>query len=71
VNHPTDQRCGNCLYWEQSEDTTSEGECHRRAPRPTASEEAVGLKVWWPETLSVEWCGEWAPAAQLQGKVEG
>jgi hypothetical protein len=73
VNHPKEQRCGNCLYWNRDDDGP-EGECRRRAPLPTVEDAPDGfVKAWWPDTLSSEWCGEWAPAAvpQVYGTPKG
>jgi hypothetical protein len=42
-----EQRCGNCLYYWRPE-------CRRRSPD----------WQWggsWPQPMSTDWCGEWAP----------
>jgi hypothetical protein len=77
VNHPTDQRCGNCLYFIAGvgEDPPNTGACRRNAP-PVLVERKYGLDPsgWaWPMVGESKWCGEWAPAAvpQVYGTPKG
>jgi hypothetical protein len=72
VNHPKEQCCQNCLFWE-GQPTAEVGECHRRAPTPRmislVSTTPQGERYYgavWPDTEFDEWCGEWAPAAVPQ-----
>ena len=60
-----DKFCHNCRFWERDEDSAFNGECHRRAPRPSNSvidsdDGAEGKIAVWPITLNIEWCGEWS-----------
>jgi hypothetical protein len=77
VNHPTEQRCETCLYWQwigpPTDGEQQDGECRRNAPVGYLEHHDTDhyRVAWWPLTLAGEWCGEWAPAALRQGKVEG
>lgn len=52
-----EQACGNCRHWLRVGDTQGgDGECHRHAPRPSASPKG---EVHWPLTYGDEFCGEW------------
>ncbi|MHC4237143.1 MAG: hypothetical protein ACYSOF_09375 [Planctomycetota bacterium] len=56
--------CGNCVYYEQKEE--SSGECRRYAPHPNSAAyvpkvEAVGqikFDIHWPKVYTSAWCGQ-------------
>ena len=56
--------CGNCVYYEQKEDTY--GECRRYAPHPNSAAyvpktESVGqikFDIHWPKIYASGWCGQ-------------
>jgi len=53
--------CGNCRYWvrssEQRRRQRDSGSCRRFPPTPLNNKFAPNA---WPETASMDWCGEWA-----------
>ena len=55
-----ERTCGNCRYWENPS-LVSRGECHAHPPQIVEIIQEVQT-VAWPETLSSDWCGQWARA---------
>jgi hypothetical protein len=56
------ETCMHCRFWDRGYysalgvDEDSKGNCRR--PAPTADQYGRGQ---WPETMAVDWCGEWEP----------
>ena len=64
-NAPPGQRCQNCLYWQQGQGTSS-GMCRRNAPQAFYDDKKrENLRLYWPVSLSSDWCGAWATAAAV------
>lgn len=53
---PDDRRCPSCRFWDKGGVHGSDmGQCRRYAPRPNPNTDCL----FWIETESTDWCGEW------------
>lgn len=62
---PVVPRCDDCACWTLRYGTPSgryTGDCRRMAPLPE-DRQPLG-PVWWPQTRSDDWCGEFSPRAR-------
>ena len=46
--------CKHCEYWKTETSNQGNGECHRKTPFKTSDQ----TQASWPETSSVDWCGD-------------
>lgn len=58
--------CGGCKWWERLK--VQQGICRRFLPNVIVMP-AQTVRSDWPETLSDEWCGEFAPRPNPVGGV--
>lgn len=57
----TEQRCGNCRFWDGQSRIYANGECLKNPPVIYFDDSEDGLqhRGYFPETFESEWCGEW------------
>lgn len=72
-----DPKCKHCRYWLQQAPEDISGQCRRfppslaQTPPQQEAMDATGAGTFvgvWPDTLAVDWCGEFQPRRRLAGE---
>ncbi|MEX1049695.1 MAG: hypothetical protein WED15_09210 [Akkermansiaceae bacterium] len=68
----TTRACGNCAYWNQTDEEGDPlGECRRHAPQTIAFEidEEVKFESMFPVTADTDWCGDFSPPILAEDRL--
>ncbi len=70
-----DERCENCRYWFDAQYDDSGGVCRRYPPigintyPETYGKECSYVITIWPDAMKHQWCGEYSPREDTNGRV--